>query len=134
MDRLYLGAHGGKKLSPFAELRRPPRYEIGVDNILWGSDFPHPEGTWPDTRAWLSRTFHDIPVAETRRMLGLAAAEVFGFDTQELAPLARRIGPTPADLGQCEDQPAVEASWARSREVGRHWLTDHDFPVLGVAP
>ena len=90
MDRLYLGAHGGKKLSPFAELKRPPheyldrqlficatntkrrelaqRYEIGVDNILWGSDFPHPEGTWPDTRAWLSRTFHDIPVAETRRI------------------------------------------------------------------
>ena len=26
----------------------------------------------------------------------------------------------------------MEASWARSREVGRHWLTDHDFPVLGV--
>ncbi|MEV6396296.1 amidohydrolase family protein [Streptomyces sp. NPDC051907] len=154
MDRLYLGAHGGKKLSPFAELKRPPseyldrqifvcatntkrrelaqRYEIGVDNILWGSDFPHPEGTWPDTRGWLKRTFHDIPVAETRRMLGLAAAEVFGFDTARLAPIARRIGPTPAELGQPEDQRAVEDSWARSREVGRHWLTDHDFPVMGA--
>ncbi|WP_254068969.1 amidohydrolase family protein [Streptomyces sp. TM32] len=155
MDRLYLGAHGGKKLSPFAALKRPPheyldrqvfvcatntkrrelaqRYEIGVDNILWGSDFPHPEGTWPDTRGWLQKTFHDIPVAETRRMLGLSAAEAFGFDTAALAPLARRIGPTPAALGQPADQPAVEASWARSREVGRHWLTDHDFPVLGAA-
>ncbi|WP_235466993.1 amidohydrolase family protein [Streptomyces platensis] len=154
MDRLYLGAHGGKKLSPFAALKRPPheyldrqvfvcatntkrrelaqRYEIGVDNILWGSDFPHPEGTWPDTRGWLTKTFHDIPVAETRRMLGLSAAEAFGFDTARLAPLARRIGPTPADLGQSADQTAVEASWARSREVGRHWLTDHDFPVLGA--
>lgn len=110
------------------------RYEIGVDNILWGSDFPHPEGTWPDTRAWLRRTFHDIPVAETRRMLGLAAAEVFGFDVERLTPLARRIGPTPADLGQSDDQTAVAASWARSREVGRHWLTDHDFPVLGTTP
>jgi hypothetical protein len=67
-------------------------------------------------------------------MLGLAAAEVFGFDVGELTPLARRIGPTPAELGQTEDQSAVEASWARSREVGRHWLTDHDFPVLGVNP
>ncbi len=69
MDRLYLGAHGGKKLSPFEELKRPPseyldrqvfvcatntkrrelaqRYEIGVDNILWGSDFPHPEAPGP---------------------------------------------------------------------------------------
>lgn len=154
MDRLYLGAHGGKKLSPFAALKRPPheyldrqvfvcatntkrrelaqRYEIGVDNILWGSDFPHPEGTWPDTRGWLQKTFHDIPVAETRRMLGLSAAEAFGFDTAALAPLSRRIGPTPAGLGQPADQSAVEASWARSREVGRHWLTDHDFPALGA--
>jgi hypothetical protein len=89
MDRLFLGAHGGKKLSPFQEVKRPPhgyrhrqvfiwathtkrrelaqRYEIGVDNILWGGDFPHPEGSWPDTRAWLRRTLHDIPVTETRR-------------------------------------------------------------------
>ena len=57
---------------------------------------------------------------------------VFGFDVDRLGPLARRIGPTPADLGQPDDQTAVAASWARSREVGRHWLTDHDFPTLGV--
>ena len=31
------------------------------------------------------------------------------------------------------DQAAVEASWAHSREVGRHWLTEHDFPVLGAS-
>lgn len=154
MDRLYLGAHGGKKLSPFEELRRPPheyldrnvfvcatntkrrelaqRYEIGVDNILWGSDFPHPEGTWPDTRAWLRKTFHDIPVTETRRMLGLAAVDVFGFDAEALRPVATRIGPRPRDLGQPADQAAVEASWARARETGRHWLTGHDFPHVGV--
>jgi hypothetical protein len=153
MDRLYLGAHGGKKLSPFAELNRPPneyldrqvficatntkrrelaqRYEIGVGNILWGSDFPHPEGTWPRTREWLRSTFHDIPVTETRRMLGESAAEVFGFDTAALAPLARRIGPSPAELGQPEDQAPVEDSWRRSRETGRHWLTGSDFPAIG---
>ncbi|CAL9401964.1 amidohydrolase family protein [Streptomyces sp. enrichment culture] len=153
MDRLYLGAHGGKKLSPFAGLSRPPheyldrqvfvcatntkrrelaqRYEIGVDNILWGSDFPHPEGTWPNTRGWLRDTFHDIPVTETRRMLGESAAEIFGFDTAALAPLARRIGPTPADLGQPADQRPVEASWHRARTTGRHWLTGGDFPFVG---
>ncbi len=27
------------------------RYEIGIDNMLWGTDFPHPEGTWPNTRS-----------------------------------------------------------------------------------
>ncbi|MEE6270054.1 MULTISPECIES: amidohydrolase family protein [Streptomyces] len=154
MDRLYLGAHGGKKLSPFAGLRRPPheyldrnvfvcatntkrrelaqRYEIGVDNILWGSDFPHPEGTWPRTREWLANTFHDIPVTETRRILGTSAVEVFGFDPDRLAPHARRIGPTPAELGQPADQSAVEAAWRPARETGRHWLTGQDFPHVGV--
>ena len=29
------------------------RYEIGVGNIMWGNDFPHPEGTWPYTREFL---------------------------------------------------------------------------------
>ena len=48
------------------------RYEIGIDNMLWGNDFPHPEGTWPNTHEWLCKTFYDIPIDETRRMLGLA--------------------------------------------------------------
>jgi hypothetical protein len=65
-------------------------------------------------------------------MLGGAAAEVFGFDTDALAPIAARIGPTPRELGQPADQAAVEASWARARETGRHWLTGHDFPYVGM--
>ncbi len=35
--------------------RAARRYEIGVGNIMWGNDFPHPEGTWPYTREF-SRT------------------------------------------------------------------------------
>ena len=81
------------------------RYEIGIDNMLWGTDFPHPEGTWPNTHEWLRKTFFDIPIDETRRMLGLAAAEIFGFDVEALAPLAEKIGPTPTDLGQLGDGP-----------------------------
>ena len=30
------------------------RYEIGVGNLCWGNDFPHPEGTWPHTREFLA--------------------------------------------------------------------------------
>ena len=33
------------------------RYEIGVGNIMWGNDFPHPEGTWPYTREFLKERF-----------------------------------------------------------------------------
>jgi hypothetical protein len=100
------------------------RYEIGVDNLLWGNDFPHPEGTWPHTAEWLRKSFHDIPVDETRRMLGLAAAEVYNFDVDALTPLAARIGPTPAELGQ--DDAVSGPKWAVARETGRHWLTGAD--------
>jgi hypothetical protein len=57
-------------------------------------------------------------------MLGLAAAELYGFDLDALAPLAARIGPTPADLGQTD--PAGSPRWNEAREVGRHWLTNQD--------
>ena len=162
-DRLRLGARAASKLSqnPFDEAlgdllpsevydrncftglanakRRElgMRYEIGIDNMLWGTDFPHPEGTWPNTREALETTFFDIPVEETRRILGLATADAFGFDVEALRPLAEKIGPTPADLGQLSDtQTAADltARWATVREVGRHWLTGHDFPLYGEPP
>lgn len=96
------------------------RYEIGVDNLLWGNDFPHPEGTWPHTREFLRDAFWDIPRDETARMLGLSAAEVYGFDVAALTPLADRIGPSPEDLDQPED---VSERWAALKDAGRPWLT-----------
>jgi hypothetical protein len=90
--------------------------------MLWGNDFPHPEGTWPHTREWLRRSFWDIPVEETRQMLGLAAAELYNFDLGALASLAERIGPTPEDLGQ--DDAVSIPKWEAARRTGRHWLTD----------
>ena len=32
-------------------------------------------------------------------MVGLTAAAEYGFDVDKLTPVARRVGPTPADLG-----------------------------------
>ncbi len=71
------------------------RYEIGVGNMMWGNDFPHPEGTWPHTREWLRGAFRDIPVDETAAMLGGNAAAMYGFDVDALAPLADACRPDP---------------------------------------
>ena len=75
------------------------RAAIGVGNMMWGSDFPHPEGSWPTTRQFLDESFRGIPEGDARTMLGLNAAEVYGFDLAKLAPLVERIGPTPVELG-----------------------------------
>lgn len=71
------------------------RHEIGVDNLLWGSDFPHPEGTWPYTETCLRHAFHDIPQDETGRILGENAVDFYGFDREVLTSIAGRIGPRP---------------------------------------
>ena len=71
------------------------RHEIGVDNLLWGSDFPHPEGTWPYTETCLRHAFHDIPQDETGRILGENAVDFYGVDREVLTSIAGRIGPRP---------------------------------------
>ena len=72
------------------------RHEIGLANLMWGSDYPHPEGTWPNTREQMLEAFGGLPEAETAAMLGGNAARVYGFDVEKLAPVAARIGPEKA--------------------------------------
>jgi len=69
------------------------RHEIGVANIMWGSDYPHPEGTWPTTREQMIETFAGLPEDEVAAMVGGNAADLYGFDREKLAPLVARIGP-----------------------------------------
>jgi predicted TIM-barrel fold metal-dependent hydrolase len=108
------------------------RYEIGIGNIMWGNDFPHPEGTWPHTKEWLRNAFWDIPVDETARMLGGNAAEFYGFDAAALAPVVERIGPTPDELGQTDDPRHFE-KWTELEAAGRPWLTGKEAVPAPIA-
>jgi predicted TIM-barrel fold metal-dependent hydrolase len=76
------------------------RDEIGVETITWGSDYPHVEGTWPNTRLAMRNTFAGVPEAEVRMMLGTNAVRVYGLDDAVLRPLADRIGPSPAEVNR----------------------------------
>ena len=69
------------------------RHKIGVGSLMWGSDFPHPEGTWPETASRLAASFKGLPEDEIAAILGGNAAETYGFDTAKLAALVERIGP-----------------------------------------
>jgi predicted TIM-barrel fold metal-dependent hydrolase len=70
------------------------RHDIGVDRIMWGSDYPHLEGTSPFSKEAIRMTFAGVDPAEVRPMLGENAARVYGFDVDALRPLADRYGPT----------------------------------------
>jgi predicted TIM-barrel fold metal-dependent hydrolase len=69
------------------------RHEIGLSNIMWGSDYPHPEGAWPHTRDQMTETFSGLPEADVTQMLGGNAVRFYGMDEKELTRIASRIGP-----------------------------------------
>ncbi len=74
------------------------RHSIGVGNMLWGSDYPHPEGTWPFTRQQMCETFRGLPEQDVRDMLGLNAARVYGFDLAALGRVSDKVGPELVDI------------------------------------
>jgi predicted TIM-barrel fold metal-dependent hydrolase len=71
---------------------------MGADRFMWGSDYPHDEGTAPFTSEHLRQVFSDVDEPEMRRILGENAAQLYDFDLEALAPLAAECGPTPAEL------------------------------------
>jgi predicted TIM-barrel fold metal-dependent hydrolase len=76
------------------------RDSIGVDRILWGSDYPHYEGTYPHTRLAMRHTFHDVGEDEARAMLGLNAAALYDFDLEAMSKLASLHGPSAEEIAR----------------------------------
>ena len=74
------------------------RTALGVEKFMWGSDYPHNEGTAPFTREHLRALFSDAPEAEMRQILAENTAKLYGFDLDALAPFAASAGPTVAEL------------------------------------
>lgn len=69
------------------------REAIGIDAIMWGTDYPHPEGSWPKTREKMRQYLTGISEPDLEKILGLNAVEWYGLDLPSLLPIAQRIGP-----------------------------------------
>jgi predicted TIM-barrel fold metal-dependent hydrolase len=69
------------------------RHQVGVDRIMWGSDYPHKEASSPYSREAIALAFAGVPQHEAEQMLSLNAAKLYGFDLDFLRPIADRIGP-----------------------------------------
>ena len=74
------------------------RREIGIDRMLLGIDYPHVEGTWPNTWDWLRSIFTDFSEEEARKFAGLNAIGLFKLDEAYLTGIAERIGPEIGDI------------------------------------
>jgi predicted TIM-barrel fold metal-dependent hydrolase len=56
------------------------RHVTGLRSLMWGSDYPHHEGTWPDSQAAVAKQFEGVPEDEIDQLVRRNAIETFGFD------------------------------------------------------
>ena len=56
---------------------------IGVDRLMWGSDYPHAESTFPKSREILESILEGVPQDEKAQIVGANAAQLYGFDTKK---------------------------------------------------
>jgi predicted TIM-barrel fold metal-dependent hydrolase len=52
---------------------------IGVQTLMWGSDYPHTESTFPKSREILGRILADVPASEVVRIVSSNCAELYDF-------------------------------------------------------
>jgi predicted TIM-barrel fold metal-dependent hydrolase len=96
----YWHAHGFAGASLITKAEAARRHEVGVPNLMFGADYPHPEGTWPHTLAAQKHIYGGVPEPELRAILAENAARCFGFDLTQLRSIADRVGPTVEQLSQ----------------------------------
>jgi len=99
------------------------REEIGIDHLMWGADYPHLEGAVPVHRETLRHVFGGLPEEDVRRILGLNAVDLWGFDLALLQAVAERVGPTVADLAEPLPLAAIPPTFS--------WSLSHPVPLVG---
>jgi len=72
--------------------------QIGIDNVMWGSDYPHIEGSHPHTDKHLRLTFGQMTEDEATKLLTTNVAKLYKFDVEKLRPLAELHCPTKAHV------------------------------------
>jgi predicted TIM-barrel fold metal-dependent hydrolase len=60
----------------------------GPDNLLWASDYPHPDSIWPNSRAAIDRQMGHLPDDVVRKLTFGNAAKLYGLDVDAMAGAA----------------------------------------------
>jgi predicted TIM-barrel fold metal-dependent hydrolase len=90
VDRSGYGLDGFGGLRPADVLRRnfwfctiddpstiDTRHTIGIEHVMLETDYPHGDGTWPDTQAVIERYWGHLPVDDLRKMTHQNAAALY---------------------------------------------------------
>ena len=55
------------------------RHQVGVDNMMWSSDYPHHGNDWPYSRKVIEETMNAIPAAEKAKITGGNARRIWNL-------------------------------------------------------
>ena len=58
---------------------------IGVDQMMWGSDYPHPESTFPRSREIIDGILAGVPPDEKAKIVGGNVTRLYPFDLEKIA-------------------------------------------------
>ena len=58
---------------------------MGVENLMWSSDYPHTDSTWPNSRESIEHDFKGVSEADRVKMTYTNAAKLYGFKLKEAA-------------------------------------------------
>ena len=58
---------------------------IGVDQLMWGSDYPHAESTFPKSREILDQILEGVPQEDRVKIVGSNAARLYNFDLERVS-------------------------------------------------
>jgi predicted TIM-barrel fold metal-dependent hydrolase len=61
----------------------------GPDNMLWASDYPHPDSIWPNSVRTIGETMGHMDPADVRKLVGGNAAKLYGLDLSQATVTAR---------------------------------------------
>jgi predicted TIM-barrel fold metal-dependent hydrolase len=104
--------------------------EIAPDNVMWGSDYPHHDSTWPESRASIEQQFKGVDPAIRDKMLCRNALHVYGLDREAAAGQARARGGARGASAALEVAGAAHAEL--TRRVQQSFAKYHKAPWLKV--
>ena len=78
--------------------------------MMWGSDYPHSESTFPQSRKILAEILEGVPDDEQAKIVGLNTVRVYNFDAAMLTVPACQDGSgrgalTPVKTGKQGESP-----------------------------
>ncbi len=53
--------------------------QFGEDTVMWGSDFAHRDGVWPDSQQYISKQFSGLPDRIRQKVICDNAAQLYGI-------------------------------------------------------